>query len=97
MKEEEVIRVELPKNEDEVFGIVEENLGGDRFLVKCDDNLVRICRLTGRVRKRVWINIGDLVLVRKWKIGGDKKGDIIGKYTKTEYNWLKSKGYLKNV
>ncbi|MEM5811728.1 MAG: translation initiation factor eIF-1A [Candidatus Aenigmatarchaeota archaeon] len=94
---EEVIRVRLPENEDEVFGIIDEALGGDRFSVKCEDGKVRICRLTGRIRKRIWVSRGDLILVKKWKIGGDKKGDIIHKYSPTEFFWLKNKGIIKNL
>ncbi|MCS7123703.1 MAG: translation initiation factor IF-1A [Candidatus Aenigmarchaeota archaeon] len=90
-------RIELPKNEDEIFGVVEEAVGGDRFSVRCDDGKVRICRLIGKLRKRVWISRNDFVLVRKWKIGGDKKGDIIHRYTPTEYHKLKNMGVVKNL
>jgi len=95
--EEEIKKVYLPKDESEVFGIVEEALGGDRFLVRCEDGKERICRLVGRMRKRIWVSRNDLVLVKKWKIQGDKRGDIVNRYTPTEYSWLKSKGIIKNL
>jgi len=96
-KEEiEIARIRLPK-EDELFGVAEEMLGGDRVRVKCDDGKERICRIPGKLRKRVWIKPGDLVLVKPWSIQKDKRGDIIFRYTMTQTNWLKRKGYIKNI
>ena len=94
--EKNEVKIRLP-NKDEVFGIVEEHVGGDRIKIRCEDGNVRICRIPGRFRKRIWINIGDLVLVKKWKIGGDKRGDIVERYTPTQYATLKKKGYIKNL
>ncbi len=95
-EEIEIERIRIPK-ENEVFGIVEQMLGGDRMLVNCEDGKERICRIPGKLRKRVWIKPGDLILVQPWKIQGDKRGDVIFRYTPTQVNWLKKKGYAKNL
>jgi translation initiation factor 1A len=95
-EEIEIARIRLPK-EGEVLGIVEQMLGGDKMKVNCDDGNVRIVRIPGKLRKRVWIKPGHLILVQPWKIQSDKRGDVIFRYTPTQANWLKRKGYLKNI
>ncbi|MGC9059137.1 MAG: translation initiation factor eIF-1A, partial [Candidatus Aenigmatarchaeota archaeon] len=76
---------------------VEAMVGGDRMKVSCDDGKERICRIPGKLRKRVWIREGDLVLILPWKIQGDKRGDVVFRYTPTQANWLKKNGYIKNL
>lgn len=95
-EEIEIARIKIPSS-DELLGVVEEMLGGDRLRVKCDDGNERICRIPGKLRKRVWIKPGDLVLVKPWKIQSDSRGDVIFRYTLTQANWLKRKGYIKSI
>ncbi|MGC9200504.1 MAG: translation initiation factor eIF-1A [Candidatus Aenigmatarchaeota archaeon] len=95
-EELEIARIRLPR-EGEVLGIVEAMVGGDRMKVSCDDGKERICRIPGKLRKRVWIREGDLVLILPWKIQGDKRGDVVFRYTPTQANWLKKNGYIKNL
>lgn len=95
-EEGEVARIRTPR-EGEVLGVVEMMLGGDKMRVKCDDENVRICRIPGRLRKRVWIRVGNLVLVQPWKVQSDVRGDIIYRYTSTQAYWLKRKGYVKTI
>lgn len=95
-EELEIARIRVPK-EGEVLGIVELMLGGDKMRVRCDDGKVRICRIPGKLRKRVWIRIGDLILVQPWKAQSDERGDVVFKYTPTQANWLKRKGYVKSI
>jgi len=91
---EEVTRVRTPvKNE--VLGIVEDMLGGGRFRINCKDNKTRICRVSGKFKRRQWIRPGDVVLVRPWDVQGDEKGDVIWKYKRAQTEWLKRKGYLE--
>jgi translation initiation factor 1A len=65
--------------------------------VRCLDNKTRICRIPGRYKRRLWIREGDTVLVEPWELSGDEKGDLIFKYKKSQIQWLKSKGYLKEL
>ncbi len=95
-EELEILRTRKPK-EGEVLGIVQQMLGGDKMLVECDDGKERIVRIPGKLRKRVWIRVGDLILVQPWKVQGDKRGDVVFRYTKTQARWLQEKGYLKNL
>ena len=88
--QQEIQRIRLPRGR-EVFGIVEQRLGGSRLSVRCLDNKTRICRIPGRLKRRLWVREGDFVIVEPWELSGDAKGDIILK------DWLKKKGYLKKL
>lgn len=94
--QEEIRRVKLPKGR-QVFGVVEQRLGGTRMRVRCLDNQTRICRIPGRFKRRLWIREGDIVLVEPWELSGEDKGDIIFKYKKSQIQWLRGKGYLKEI
>ena len=52
-----------------------------------------MCQIRGQMRKRVWINIGDIVLVSLREFQ-DSKADIIHKYTPDEARSLKAYGEL---
>jgi len=90
----EVTRVRLPRNK-EVIGIVEQRVGANRMIVKCLDTNERNCRIPGSLRRSLWIRPGDAVIVEPWEFEGDKKGDIIFKYTPAAIDWLKRKGFIK--
>ncbi len=95
--EQQVIRVRLPQK-NEVLGIVQQRLGGSRMRVRCLDGKERICRIPGRLRRALWVRENNIVLVEPWELGGDEKGDIIYKYQgKAEADFLRKKGYLKNL
>ncbi len=95
--EEELLRVRIPRGK-EVLGIVQQRLGGSRMRVLCLDGKDRICRIPGRLRRALWVRESDVVIVEPWELGGDEKGDIIHKYKgKAEVDFLKKKGYLKNI
>src|SRR3989344_6950503 len=88
------IRVRMPRK-GEILGIVEAMLGANKLKVRCQDGLVRICRIPGKLRKRVWVRERDVVLVVPWEIQGDKNANLQWRYTATEAGWLRRKGILK--
>jgi translation initiation factor 1A len=92
----EISRVKLPR-EGQSFGVVDQRLGASRMRVRCLDDKTRICRIPGRLKRRLWVREGDLVLVEPWELGGDEKGDIIFKYRPSQIDWLKRKGHLKKL
>ena len=94
--EEEVVRVKLPKN-NESFGLLDRRLGGSRCDVRCLDGKTRICRIPGRLKRRLWVREGDIVLVEPWEYGGDEKGDIIYKYRPIQVDWLRKNGHLDKL
>jgi len=95
-EEVEVARIRTPR-QGEVFGLVEMMLGADKIRARCDDGNVRVCRIPGRLRKRVWIKAGDLILVEPWKVQTNERGDVIFRYTFTQVSWLRRKGFVKNI
>ena len=90
-KGEEHVEVRLP-GEGEVIGIIERMLGHDKARVKCMDGRTRVCRIPGRMRKRVWVKEGDVVLVAIWDFQPETRGDIIYKYSQSEVRKLKEMG-----
>ena len=92
---EEVFRVRTPRGR-EVIGVLEQRLGGSRTRVRCRDGKSRICRIPGRLKRRLWVREGDFVLVEPWEYD-DNKGDIIFKYNPTHVSWLRRKGFIKEV
>ena len=95
-EEQEVARIRIP-TEGEVLGVVEMMLGADKVRAKCDDGNTRICRIPGRLRKRVWVKVGDLILIQPWKVQSNERGDVVFRYTPTQANWLKRKGLIKTI
>ncbi len=89
-------KIKLPQGK-QVFGIVLSELGGARMLVYCSDDKERVCRVPGRLRTFLWVKEGDIVIVEPWDIQSDERGDIVWRYKPLEVNWLKEKGYLKNL
>lgn len=94
--QEEVFRVRLPRD-GQVLGIIEERVGGSRAKVRCLDGKTRICRIPGRLKRRLWIRAGDILIIELWELGGDKKGDIIYKYRPNQAAYLKKEGHLEKL
>jgi translation initiation factor 1A len=80
----------LPKGTDTV-ATVEQMLGSDRILVRLPNGKQMIARIIGKMRKRIWIRQGDVVLVSPWDFDSGK-GDIFYRYTKDQIKQLKNMG-----
>ncbi len=93
ISEEEIKGMMLPVAND-VLGIAIRMLGFDRVLVKCQDGHERLCRIRGKMKRRVWIRQGDIVLVSPWDFQSDKRGDVIWRYKRNQAEWLRKNGYL---
>ncbi|XP_006824117.1 eukaryotic translation initiation factor 1A, Y-chromosomal-like [Saccoglossus kowalevskii] len=68
-------------------------LGNGRLEALCFDGVKRLCHIRGKLRKKVWINQSDIILVglRDYQ---DQKADVILKYTPDEARNLKLYGEL---
>ena len=80
-------------DDDEVLGIVESMLGANRLRVRCMDGETRTARIPGRMKKRVWINEDDVVIVEPWD-WQDEKADVKWRYDSQEADQLRREGYL---
>ena len=90
---EEIIRVPLPR-ENQVFGVVEQALGSGWMDVRCSDGNIRRCRIPGKLKKRMWVKVGDIVIVEPWPVQTDERGDIRYRYTRTQVDWLLRRGKI---
>ena len=79
----------------DLLGTAVKILGAERILVKCQDGKERVCRVRGKLKRRVWIREGDIVLVSPWDFQSNTRGDIFWRYRKNQTEWLRSHGYLK--
>lgn len=68
-------------------------LGNNRLDAQCIDGVKRLAHIRGKMRKKVWVNAGDVVLVglRDYQ---DGKADVILKYSAEEARALKAYGEL---
>jgi translation initiation factor 1A len=64
-------------------------LGNGRLEALCFDGSKRLAHIRGKLRKKVWINQGDIILLslRDYQ---DEKGDVIMKYSSDEARALKA-------
>ena len=93
---EEFSRVRIPqKSANEILGTVESLLGANKLRVRCMDGTVRLTRIPGKMKKRIWIREGDVIILVPWSFQNDK-ADIIWKYSPPQVNWLERKGFLKS-
>lgn len=81
------------KEEGQEYGQVLRMLGNGRLEAMCFDGTKRLCHIRGKMRKKVWVAQGDIVLV-SLRDFQDDKGDIILKYTPEEARNLKTYGEL---
>lgn len=69
------------------YGRVKKILGDRRVNVLCNDGVLRLCSIPGKFRKRIWINIDDVVLVnlRDYQ---DEKAELSYRYSQNEIKKL---------
>lgn len=96
LEQMELRRVKLPRG-NQTLGICEQRVGGSRMKVRCLDGKNRICRIPGRLKRRLWVREGDVLLIEPWELGGDEKGDVLFKYRRIQVEFLRRKGYLKQL
>jgi translation initiation factor 1A len=91
---EEVGRLPLPRrNRGEVFGVASQLLGAARIRVMCEDSVSRMGRITGKMKKKMWIREGDLLILRPWGFQ-EGKADILFRYSRTQSQYLARKNLL---
>ena len=93
LSEGELNQLVVPTGSD-VLGVAVKMLGYDRILVRCQDGKERLCRIRGKMKRRVWIREGDVVLVSPWDFQTDTRGDLIWRYTRAQAETLRRKGLI---
>jgi len=90
------LRVRMP-HQGEILGKVTELFGGSRMNVQCQDNFTRMCRIPGKIRRKLLINPGDIVAITPWTVESNEKGDIAYRYTRVQAEQLRQKGMLQGL
>lgn len=77
------------KDDGQEYGQVVRIFGSGQFEVFCYDGTTRISHIRGKMKKRNWIRLGDIILV-SLRDFQDKHADIIHKYQYEEAKSLKT-------
>eukprot|EP00823_Brevimastigomonas_motovehiculus_P005663 TRINITY_DN4209_c0_g1_i1.p1 TRINITY_DN4209_c0_g1~~TRINITY_DN4209_c0_g1_i1.p1 ORF type:complete len:142 (+),score=29.63 TRINITY_DN4209_c0_g1_i1:61-486(+) len=81
------------KEDGQEYAQVVRMLGNGKLEAKCFDGKTRLCHIRGKMKKKVWVNQGDIILL-SLRDFQDGQADVIMKYTADEARTLKSKGQL---
>jgi translation initiation factor 1A len=82
----------LPRG-DQQYAIIREMSGGSRMVALCEDGNNRMIRIPGKLKRRMWCRVNDIVLIKPWPVQGDRKADLVYRYLPAERNWL----YRRNM
>ena len=95
---DEMTRMPMPKDyKREMFAIADQLLGASKIKVMCADGKSRIGRIPGKMKKRMWIREGDLLIIRPWEFQEDDKADILFRYTRTQATNLARRHIIPEV
>jgi translation initiation factor 1A len=73
------VRLPWKEEEEEVLGIVEYMLGANRVKIQSIDGKTRMGRIRGKMKKRVWLRVSDVIVMVPWSFQDDK-ADIVWQY-----------------
>lgn len=59
----------------------------------CEDSVSRMGRITGKMKKKMWIREGDLLILRPWGFQ-EGKADILFRYSRTQAQYLARRNLL---
>jgi translation initiation factor 1A len=76
-----------------MFARADLMLGANHIRVRCEDGVTRIGRIKGKIKKRLWIREGDLLIVVPWSFQ-DEKCDIVYRYVRAQVDWLERHNLL---
>ena len=93
-KEQSSDELLLPNQEEgQVLCVVTNIIGGNYIKVFCQDGKERMGRIPGKLRRRMWINPKDIILLGVWEFRDDR-GDVLYRYTRDERKRLLDMGVL---
>jgi translation initiation factor 1A len=83
----------IQKEDGQEYAKVLRMLGNGRLEAQCFDGETRQCHIRGKMRKKVWVSAGDIILI-SLRDFQDGKADVILKYSADEARSLKALGQL---
>ena len=81
------------RDEDQEYAQITKMLGNGRVQATCFDGNVRIAHIRGKLRKKVWMSQGDIILVALRDFQ-QEQCDVVHKYNADEARQLVSLGEL---
>jgi translation initiation factor 1A len=82
--DEAVNRYRMPDTRNrEMFAIADQLMGASKIKVMCEDGKSRMARIPGKMKRRMWIKPGDLMIVKPWDFQDDK-ADVVYRYVRTQ-------------
>ena len=80
----------------QLYGKVIKRCGGNppQILILCEDGMERICVVRGKMTKKVWMNVGDIVIITYNKDSSKNTGEIAHKYEPHEVSKLEKMGEI---
>jgi translation initiation factor 1A len=96
-EQEQFAKLRMPnRNEREMFALTLQLMGATQIKALCEDGKERMCRIPGKLRKRVWIKQNDILIIQLWEWQPDR-ADIVWRFWGTQAEHLKRRGLLKNL
>ena len=86
-------KVKLPRGEEQ-FAVVIEMSGGSRFKAMCADGHTRMVRIGGKLKRRMWVRMNDLIVIKPWTVQTEAKADLVYRYLPTQRNWILRKNIV---
>jgi len=94
---EDVGRLPLPRRpRGEIFAVASQLMGAARIRVLGEDSVPRMGRITGKMKKKMWIREGDLLIIRPWGFQ-EGKADILFRYSRTQAQFLSRRNMLPSA
>ncbi len=91
---EELGRLPVPRRpRGEIFAVASQLMGAARIRVMGEDSIARMGRITGKMKKKMWIREGDLLIIRPWGFQ-EGKADILFRYSRTQAQYLARRNAL---
>jgi len=94
--EEEISKTIVTPGPNQLIGKVAGLLGSGWAIIFCQDGVTRRCRVRGKLRRRIWVRVNDIVLVEPWQFQ-ESHGEILFRYTANQVDYLISKGIMKEL
>jgi len=93
-KQEAKNEMPLPSEEEAtILCVITRNIGGGFLEVLCTDGEVYKARIPGKMRRRVWMREGDVILFLPWGTS-DNKGEVVYRYSRDEVRRLIESGLI---
>ena len=86
----------LIKEEGQEYAKVFKMLGNGRLIAYCYDGIERMCHIRGKLKKKVWIGVNDIILI-SLRDFQDGKADVLYKYSDQDIRQLVKMDELPNT